>query len=149
MNERASKRDLLSGVDETFDARTRLASLFLETPADVEAMWLAHFQVPAGDEARRLAPHIRHLIKALGSVFAMGDWTETQLVIDGLVFRKATTDPALDRDLERALSDGREAVLALVGAVDAAAIDAALQQVFEECNTRFSDSYHGLRRRLG
>ncbi len=67
-----------------------------------------------------------------------------QVVIDGLVLRRASRGLDLEHDLQRALLAGRHAVKPFLDA-DSTDCEEDLLEALHECVFRFSESYQGLR----
>lgn len=122
----------------------RLAEILGSHRDEIGAAWLASVGEADRVQSPDLDRHLNALIGALVRVFQRGDWADVQLVIDGLVIRRASRGLGLEHDLQRALLAGRHAVKPFLDA-DSTDCEEDLLDALHECIFRFSESYQGLR----
>jgi putative nucleotidyltransferase with HDIG domain len=121
----------------------RLAEVLRSNRDEIGAAWLASVSPADRSGSPDLDRHLNALIGALVRVFDRGDWGDVQLVIDGLVLRRASRGLDLEHDLQRALLAGRHAVKPFLKE-DSVECDEDLLDALHECIFRFSESYQGL-----
>lgn len=129
---------------ELSGSHLRLAEVLKAHRDEIGAAWLASVSAADRSGSPDLDRHLNALIGALVRVFDRGDWTDVQLVIDGLVLRRASRGLDLEHDLQRALLAGRHAVKPFLHD-DARDCEEDLLDALHECIFRFAESYQGLR----
>lgn len=123
-----------------------LARVLRDHRDEIAGAWLATVNERDRSASGDLDRHLKALIGALVRVFRGSDWTDVQLVIDGLVLRRASQGSDLEHALQRALLAGRHAVRPYLGNNgNGRADEEALLDALHECIFRFSESYQGLK----
>lgn len=126
---------------ERDDPSKRVARVLGRNRDEIASQWIRTISfAPEGD--RSLEPTLRSLISGICDVLTTGDWSLTQMVIDGLAERRARDERDTDESFQRALISGRHVMWPYV----TEQVDRELLlETLHECVFRYYESYQGLR----